>query len=217
MPHRGTIKQRCARCHLHECLCICPHIPRLSTRTRLVVVIHRSEVRKPTNSGGLATLCLENSELWEHGRDAPSQAPLTLAPGTRPVLLYPSRAATPLSEFVDSSVPITLCVPDGTWRQASRVRRRVPALADLPLASLPDGPASEYRLRSDARAGRLATMEAIARAFGVLEGRTVQDALESVFRMMVERTLWSRGSLPAAEVLGGIPEEARRPLPDLKR
>jgi hypothetical protein len=51
----------------------------------------------------------------------------------------------------------------------------------------------------------LATMEAIARVFGWLEGPAVRRALEYVFRAMVERTLWSRGIITAADVTGGIP------------
>ncbi len=51
-----------------------------------------------------------------------------------------------------------------------------------------------YRLRHETRDGGLATIEAIARALGVLEGGHVRSALEKVFRAMVERTLWSRGS-----------------------
>ncbi len=116
----------------------------------------------------------------------------------------------PLPQFVGSSRPITLFVPDGTWRQASKVRRRVPCLADVPLVSLPQGSATTYRLRHEPRDGGLATMEAIARAFGILEGEAVQQALERVFRIMVERTLWSRGQLSTAGVMDGLPNGAVR-------
>jgi hypothetical protein len=51
-------------------------------------------------------------------------------------------------------------------------------------------------------------MEAIARALGVVEGAAVREALERVFRVMVDRLLWLRGSLPSAQVRGGIPERA---------
>ena len=67
-----------------------------------------------------------------------------------------------------------------------------------------------YRLRSESHPAGLATIEAIARAMGILEGPHVQEALERVFRAMVERTLWVRGSLAAEEVTGGIPEGATR-------
>jgi hypothetical protein len=44
----------------------------------------------------------------------------------------------------------------------------------------------------------------------ILEGEDVRRTLESVFRSMVERTLWTRGELAAGDVCGGIPEGAMR-------
>jgi DTW domain-containing protein len=105
--------------------------------------------------------------------------------------------------------PFTLIVPDGTWRQARRVRSRVPGLGDVPCVALPAGEPSIYGLRSAARRGGLATIEAIARAFELLEGPHVRETLERVFRAMVERTLWSRGKIDADAVTGGIPAIAR--------
>ena len=80
----------------------------------------------------------------------------------------PRRRRSPA--LVDSPRPITLVVPDGTWSQAVRARRRIPGLADIPCAALPPGLVSTYRLRHDPRAGRVSTLEAIAHALGVLEG-----------------------------------------------
>lgn len=190
---------------------MCALIPHLSTRTRLVLVIHRFEDRKTTNTGRLATECLSNSEIWVRGHvDQPSDH-FVPDPQTQPLLLFPSDESIPLTEFIGCSQPIALIVPDGTWRQASKVPQRVPSLAHVPRVSLPDaGPVTQYRLRHETRDGGLATIEAIARAFGLLEGPAVQAALERVFHIMVERTLWSRGELDADCVTGGIPEGAQR-------
>ena len=73
---------------------------------------------------------------------------------------------------------------------------------------------SIYRLRSEAHAHGLATIEAIARALAVLEGPEIEAALELPFRAMVERTLWARGDLEAESVTGGIPEGAVRHDPE---
>ena len=67
-----------------------------------------------------------------------------------------------------------------------------------------------YRLRTEAHDRGLATIEAIARAMGILEGDHVQRALEHVFRAMVDRTLWSRGEVQTADVVGGIPDGITR-------
>jgi DTW domain-containing protein YfiP len=195
---------------MHGSLCVCALVPRVMTRTRLVLVIHRFEARKPSNTGRLAAACLPNSEILVRGHEG---SPSELFPhdASRTLLfLFPHPEARPLAEYAASGAPVTLIVPDGTWRQASKVRQRVPGLKDVPCVSLPHDAPSIYRLRSEAHGHGLATIEAIARAMGILEGLHVRHALEHVFRAMVERTLWARGEIETADVTGGVPEGAMR-------
>jgi DTW domain-containing protein YfiP len=195
--------RRCPDCFLHRSLCVCALIPRVPTRTRVVLVMHQLELNKPTNTGRLAVRCLPNSEVMVRGRQADHRTPGAF-PGI-PLLLFPHAGAQPLERWRDSDRPITLIVPDGTWRQAARVRRRVPGLEQIPCVALPPR-ASGYRLRQSVRPGRLSTMEAIARALGVLEGPAVEEPLCHLHQVMVDRTLWTNGRLSAAAVTGGIPE-----------
>ncbi len=173
------------------------------------MVLHRDEVRKPTNTGQLAARCLQSSEVLVHGNIGETVA----APwegdeldAAHSLLLFPCEEATPLGAEHLADGPVRLVVPDGTWRQASKMTRRIEWMATLPKVGLPVGDQSSYRLRSEPKAGGLATMEAIARAFGVLEGHIVQDQLEEIFRIMIDRTLYCRGQLKRSEVFGGIAE-----------
>ncbi len=195
---------------MHASICICDLVPTIPTRTRLMLVIHRVEHRKPSNTGKLATLCLPNSEIVVRGHAGAPTAPFAFDPGVQPIFLFPHEDATPLTEIAPTEKPVLLIVPDGTWRQASKVRNRVQGLRDIPCASLPPGEPSIYRLRFEAHAHGLATIEAIARALGILEGMPVQREIERVFRAMVERTLWSRGEMENENVTHGVPEGAMR-------
>jgi DTW domain-containing protein YfiP len=85
----------------------------------------------------------------------------------------------------------------------------VRALAELRCVSLPEAAAPVDRLRSSPGPGRLATLEAVAVALGILEGPAVGAALMRVYRIMTERTLWTNGRLAADQVTGGIPPGAR--------
>jgi DTW domain-containing protein len=167
-------------------------------------------VRKSTNTGRLAALCLVNSEIVVRGDGARPVEPFAFDPETRPLFLFPHPGARPLSREDGADRPVTLIVPDGTWRQASKVHKRVPGLAELPCVSLSNEGPSGYRLRRWPHEEGLSTLEAVARALGVLEGEAVRRELERVLRVAVERTLWARGRLDASEVTGGIPEAARR-------
>ena len=208
MSRRDNADQRCTRCHMLSGLCVCALIPepKLETRTRLVLFIHRFEDRKPTNTGRLATECLANSEVIVRGQPGHPDAPYEATPERESVLLFPSPDATPLAEFV-STRPVTLIVPDGSWRQASKVRNRVPGMREIRCVWLPQDVQSTYRLRLEAHPTGLATIEAIARAFEILEGGAqgteVRAKMERVFNAMVERTLWSRGQLKTADLQHG--------------
>jgi DTW domain-containing protein YfiP len=185
----GDAGHRCADCRLTKPDCLCTLIPRVETRTRVVLVLHQFEDRKTSNTGRLALRCLPNSALVIRG--APGQL-IDDSRWNRPddaVLLFPHADARPIESWRDHPRPITLVVPDGTWRQAQRVRRRVAGLASLPCAYLTRAAPSTYRLRTALDPRRLATLEAIAEALGVLEGPGSRDALLGIFDVMVERSL----------------------------
>jgi DTW domain-containing protein YfiP len=202
---------------MHRSLCLCAELPSLSTRTRLVLVLHQLEARKTTNTGRIAALCLPGSRIVVRGRADRAVAeqeppPLLWEEGTQPILLFPHESARPIEAWRGSLAPVTLIVPDGTWSQAIRARKRIAGLAEVPCAVLPDASslaAARYRLRHDRRPDRISTLAAIAIALGVLEGAIVQQALERALAMMVERTLWTNGRIRSSDVTGGIPEGAR--------
>lgn len=196
MGRRSKRALRCIVCRMHLDLCVCDAAPRLDLRTRLLLIMHRSETAKSTATGNLALMALANSELLVHGDGA---APLDLQElhhsGRRILLLFPDAAATPLTPgFVARDPrPVTLVVPDGNWRQARKIRRRIPGLDRAEQVTLPPGPPTRYRLRAENRPGGLATFEAISRALAILETPDVQAQLDGLFHLMVRRTMLTRG------------------------
>ncbi len=192
---------------MHRSLCICGLLPRLETRTRVVLVVHQLEANKPTNTGLLAARCLANSSVVYRGRgpDGADAAPFGAKPGGNQLMLYPHPSATPLAAWRGRTEPIVLLVPDGTWRQAARTRARLaPDAGDVPCVSLAAS-SSGRRMRTASAPQRMATLEAVARALGILEGPEVESALLRVYRIMTERTLWSNGRIATCDVTGGIP------------
>jgi DTW domain-containing protein YfiP len=180
--------------HLH--LCICESIPCYTLNTRLVLVMHRREQKKVTATGPLAIEILSNSELRIHGhQDQPLDFSDLAVAGRRILLLYPGDEAPVLSRsFLErDDRPVTLVVPDGNWRQAARMGKRLPGLENSEMVRLPEGPPTGWGIRRENHAEGLATFEAIARAFGILESPAVQSGMEDIFNLMVERTLSARG------------------------
>jgi DTW domain-containing protein YfiP len=194
--------------------CLCDLVPRVATRTRVLVVLHHAETQKPSNTGRLALRCLPNSGAVIRG--APGEKAAAPAPAWAehgdPVVLFPHPDARPLSDFCGGPRPVTLIVPDGTWRQAQRVRRRVAGLGDVPCAFVTRDAPSAYRLRRTPDARRLSTMEAIAEALGLLEGAegpAARQLLLGIFEVMVERSLRGRASSVRNAVTFGEPAESQ--------
>jgi DTW domain-containing protein len=178
------------------------------TRTRLVLILHQLELRKPTNTGRLASRCLPNSTVVIRGAGAPEDPGATWREAVCPVLLFPHCDAQPLETWANRPEPVTLVVPDGTWPQAARARQRMPGLATIPCAALAGTAPSLYRLRHASHPDRISTFEAIIRALAILEGPTACEKLEWIFRVMIDRMLWSNGRIATCDVIGGIPEGA---------
>jgi DTW domain-containing protein YfiP len=91
--------------------------------------------------------------------------------------------------------PPVLLVPDGTWSQARKLLQRDPDLQRAEIVTLPPGPPSRYGLRRNAREGTLCTLEAIARALGIMEGREIEARLMSVLDLFVGRSLAVRAGI----------------------
>ncbi len=193
---------------MHDWLCVCEILEPLNLRTRVVVLTHQKEIAKTTNTGRLVPLGLVAGELRVRGREGALMSTEGLVVAERrSLMLYPTDGAAVLNaEFVAADPrPITLIVPDGNWGQARKVTTREPALVDVQRVRLPEGGPSRYRLRRHVDPRRVSTFEAVARALGILEGAPVQEALEYLFDVMVERTLWTRGELLESQVTGGLP------------
>jgi DTW domain-containing protein YfiP len=189
-------EHRCPGCEIRKPLCFCASIPRLPLQTRVLFLMHTAEEVLTSNTARLASKALPNSEVRIRGRkDDRMTTDDFKQPGRTSLLLFPSSHAAELnSEFVARlNGPITLIVPDGSWRGTRRFVRRDPAFHGIVHVTLPPGPPSEYRLRRQADAHGLCTLEAVARAISLLESASAQASLEELLRTMVARTLEARG------------------------
>lgn len=196
MSVRKKYDERCVHCLMKVDLCICTLIPKISLSTKIIVLTSKREIQVPTNTGRLACQALENSAILVRGDiDKPYDLQEHVQAQGTVLVLYPSPEADLLDEaFVKKMArPCTLIVPDGNWRQTSKMRRRDPFLLNVPQVTLPIGVSSKYGVRNENKEGGLATIEAIARSLGVIEGPEVQLALEALMATMVGRVLQSRG------------------------
>jgi DTW domain-containing protein YfiP len=179
---RGFRLERCSDCGLGKELCLCAELPVLQTRTRVHLFLHEQEVPKPTGTSRLLRRLVANHHLSVFGGRESAKPALPEPQPKRPVwLLYPDLNAKPLERVISELGPNplehtpTLVVPDGTWTQARRFRKRCVQGA-LQCVSI-QGVASSYQLRQGIDDHQLCTFEAVAHALGALEGPLLQDQL----------------------------------------
>jgi DTW domain-containing protein YfiP len=166
------------------------------------LVIHHRELKRTTNSGRLATEALVNSELRVRGqREQTLDLSDLVGGGYQSLLFFPSEDAVELTtEFIASRRaldprPFQLIVPDGNWRQASKVASRHPELASLPRVKISDANTATKHLRVEHKAEGMSTLEAIARAFRILESEATGVALLELYQLKLRQTLKGRGEL----------------------
>lgn len=197
-PIRSRRLVHCEGCGLPEALCLCAELPRLEVATRVVLVMHRVEAFRGSNTGRLAVRMLAGAELRQRGGKIHVDPAPPPPPGRR-LLLFPSPGARVLTA---PEGPVVLVVPDGSWRQARKVGVREPLAQDAEPVSLPPGAPSRYTLRAIRREGAVCTFEAIARALAILESPAIEAAMMPWLEEFLRRFEHARQ--------GRVPGTARR-------
>lgn len=191
----------CPGCFLHRSLCLCSEIPQLSLKTKVSLVIHAREMKRTTNTGLLALKALTNSTLRVRGQQADVKKALDLSDLLSAeydtLLFYPSDDAVELTtDYLRRFVkPIQLIVPDGNWRQASKVHYRHHELQNIPRVMISEINTAKHHLRAESTEYGMSTLEAIAKALRVIEGDETGLKLQALYDLKLSRTLQARGVL----------------------
>lgn len=181
----------CARCSRPQSHCLCPLIPHLPSRTRVLILQHPDEQRHALNTARLAALGLQNGEL--RVTELIDAALASDLQDGHSWLLFPGEDARPLASLAELPGPQRLVVPDGSWRKARKLLHLNPVLAALPRVCLPEGLVSRYRVRKAPAEGALSTIEAIVTALNLLEGAGRFDALLSPFEALIDAQIQAMG------------------------
>jgi DTW domain-containing protein YfiP len=204
----------CPACRHPGWLCVCAHAPRVGIRTPLLLVVHVHDLGRTSNTVRLLTLAIRDTTTVRHGEfPAPADPAGHLPAGVTPIVLFPGHGAKPLTPELVASLPSppALVVPDGNWRQASRMVKRLPLLAGAVKVALPDRAFAGTALRRNPTGHHMSTFEAVAQALALLEGEAVARSLLDFYRRSTDRMLMVRGKLRLGDVYGGIDVPAPPP------
>ncbi|WP_226661772.1 tRNA-uridine aminocarboxypropyltransferase [Microbulbifer aggregans] len=165
-------REICPTCQRPLRVCYCSALVHIPNRIRVLIIQHPLEQKHPFNTGRMAHLCLDNSELIvaeQLSNDALAQL---LPP--RSALLYPSLSWLPEVEQVEPGSPQAgaleqLVVIDATWRKSKKMLHLHPMLQQLPRVSFEGELESNYQVRHSSLENSLSTLESIVLAMQALE------------------------------------------------
>jgi len=192
-------KSPCQGCFLHMERCICSQLNKFNNSVHVDLLIHHKELKRTSNSGRLIEACLENQKMWVRGlRNQPLDHTLVLKPDHQSLLLYPSEDALVLDrnwfEAHKDEKPFQLLVPDGNWRQASKVHYRVKEFKNIPRVTLASHLSDKcHLLRCETKDNGMSTLEAIGHALGVLDKPGCKEHLLKAYKLKKEAVLRARG------------------------
>jgi DTW domain-containing protein YfiP len=189
-------------------LCACEHAPRISIRTRLLLPVHVQDFGRTSNTVRLLALAIRNATVLCHGVfPAPADPAAQVPEHETPLVLFPGRGAEPLTAELVASLPSppALIAPDGSWRQASRMVKRLPLLDGARKVVLTERAFAGLALRRNRAEHHMSTFEAVTQALAVLEGEDAAVTLLDFYRRVTDRMLFIRGKIERSSVYGGIP------------
>lgn len=187
---------RCTNCRINNFFCVCTDLSTFKIDTNVSLIVHVSELKLTSNTAQFVEKNLrKKAEIFIRGRMNDTFAPEAILsrPG-RALFLFPDEHSVELNaEFVSNNPgPYHLIVPDGSWTQAKRVKKREEKFDSIPTVRLPEGILGEYKLRKAPRPDWVSTYEAVAYALGILENKACEEHLMTFFRKWVQATLNSR-------------------------
>lgn len=200
---RGHALVRCPDCLLGLATCICHEQKICHSQVDFVLLMHRDEILKPTNTGRLiADILPHNTQAFCWQRQAPpAEFQQVLDDPTRMcVIIFPA-AEVQSSPYMAhkaqaSGLKLTFILLDGTWKQARKMYNSCPWLQVLPCVSCPEAAAGAYSLRQAAHAGCLSTAEAAIAVLKELRENPAADQLATYFHLFNQRYLSTRGLRP---------------------
>ena len=200
---RGKSVARCELCQMASYACICAWRPRVQSRCEFVLLMHRDEVFKPTNTGRLvADVLPHQTHAFCWSRTQPSPALLALLSDTNRqcYIVFPAEVsqAGQASRPVFTEIPVSEKIPtfillDGTWKQSGRMFHLSRWLDAVACVCLPEVLLRGYAVRKSHQENYLSTAEAAALCLQMSNEQQASDVLLQYFQLFNEHYLATRG------------------------
>ena len=198
---RGILVKRCPKCQINPDFCICNLSPNLQSDVDFILIYHRDEIFKPSNTGRLiADTFPENTYAFCWDRKNPDISLISLLeePGRDFYIVFPAEDSE-TRDVVETPKPsknktLTLILLDATWRQGRRMFNFSQWLKHIPALRLLPAESADYTGRKAHQEDYLSTAESAASALDVFERPDLSAPLLEYFRAFNQRYLAMRSN-----------------------
>ncbi len=200
---RGKSVQRCDSCQLADYACVCEWKLNLHSCCEFVLLMHRNEVFKPTNTGRLiADIFPQQTHVFCWSRTEPDTRLLEMLNDDRRrcLIVFPVEAAesaantrTVVSSFPDDEKINTFILLDGTWKQSGRMFHLSRWLEDIACVALPDTSLRRYAVRKSHHDNYVSTAEAAVLCLEMVNEHNSSQVLLDYFQLFNQHYLATRG------------------------
>lgn len=176
-------------------MCFCSALPqeKLNPKNRIIIIQHPAEEKRCLRTAPMLKLCLKEDKcfIFKGKRFPGAHKELEdILKSENTLLLYPSRDAISLSDFVydcNHNVSHNLIIIDGTWPQAKAIYAGNKALHRLKPVKLVNNGLSSYVIRTQPTDGCLSTLETAALALSCMEqDNSYQEILTKPLKVLCE-------------------------------
>ncbi|WP_117236441.1 tRNA-uridine aminocarboxypropyltransferase [Vibrio maerlii] len=181
----------CPHCGLkHQCLCSA--IPNLDSHCEVLLLTHRNEETRDTNTGKLLLQTLKHSKkvIWHRGTPAEAIDERLINKDWQPVVLFPhpEGQSLPMTTFAERAEcrQLLFIIIDATWQEAKKIYRKTPWLQALPHLELHIESISNYSLRRNQEQGHLCTCEVGAEILAELGEQQQAQQLQDYFELYLK-------------------------------
>ena len=197
---KGKSVKRCPQCQLAEYACLCPWRPKTKSEVEFVLLMHRLELFKPTNTGRLLADTFENCKAFMWQRQQPCEGLKTVLedPARECFIVFPCEAKPDNSRKIVHALPpsnktITLILLDGSWKQCSRMVALSKWLDDIPCLRLPETLVRSYLVRDSGRPDRFSTAEAAISCLTLAGEEQAAKVMTHYYNVFNQHYLATRG------------------------
>ncbi len=185
---KGSKLHRCPLCLIESRYCICSLRPEvLSTQSAFCLLMHDSEILKPSNTAKLIADIVSDCDAYIWSRTSMDEKFFQRLHDEQytPILIFPKAFAAAEQHCFDNCLP-NIELPqkplfillDGSWKEAKKILRQSPYLQSLPLLSFnSDALEQDYQLRKVNNRARFSTAAIAAKALALTHDNKAEYSL----------------------------------------